>query len=457
VLRGAPGRVVVLVDGEHHPSVLRGVVDDLRAAGVEVVGAADLGGSEKRGLGALRLGVDVVDGTDPLGALVAALDGFAPDGIVDLSDAPIADGPTRDLLAAHALARGVEYRGADFVFRPPPRPRVAAKPSLAVIGTAKRAGKTAIAAAAARALAGAGRTPVLVTMGRGGPAEPELIDPRTTPLDARALITRARTGRHAASDHVEDALTAGVVTIGTRRAGGGLGGTPASSTFVEGVELANRRPEPFMVLEGSGSAIPPVHADVTVCVVPGAATVETTIAHLGAVRLLLADLVVVTVGPVPSPTGAPEEATEVLERSGLHSELVDRIRSLVPAVPLLPTMLRVQPLASVEGRTVFFATTAPEPVAAWQASELASRHRAQVTGWTGELAHRDRLERDLATAQAEVLVTELKAGAVEIAVETALDRGMEVVFCDNKPDPSDELDDAIQALAQRAVDAFAAR
>ena len=455
--RSLSGAVLVLVDGEHHPPVLQAVIDELHAGGANVIGAADLGGDEKRSAGVTGLSVETVRAEGPLASLLAALDRFDPDLVADLSDAPIVDGATRELLAAHALARGIEYRGADFVFSPPPRPRVATKPTLAVIGTAKRSGKTAIAAATARALVAAGRPPVLVTMGRGGPPDPELVDPTATTLDARSLLERARAGRHAASDHLEDALTADVVTIGTRRAGGGLAGAPASSTFRDGVELANRRRETMMVLEGSGTAIPPVHADATVCVVPGAASPDAALAHLGAVRLLLADLVAVTVSPVPSPTGAPGGATEIPDRSALHPELLDRIRSLVPEVPVLHTVLRVQPLAPVEGRTVFFATTAPGPVAAWQASELASRHRAQVTGWSGELARRDRLERDLATAKAEMLVTELKAGAVEIAVEAALDRGMEVVFCDNRPDPPDEFDDAIAVLADRAVDAFETR
>src|SRR5205085_7692706 len=104
----------------------------------------------------------------------------------------------------------------------------------------------------------------------------------------------AGSGRHAASDHLEGALMAGVVTIGTRRCGGGLAGAPVDSTFAAGVELANNRPEQLLVLEGSGSAVPPVHADATVCVVPATADVELVAGHLGAYRLLLSDLIVIT-------------------------------------------------------------------------------------------------------------------------------------------------------------------
>ena len=45
------------------------------------------------------------------------------------------EGRRRHGLISVALARGVPYRGADFDFTPPPRPRVCEKPSIAVIGT----------------------------------------------------------------------------------------------------------------------------------------------------------------------------------------------------------------------------------------------------------------------------------------------------------------------------------
>src|SRR5581483_4220982 len=121
-------------DGEHHPSVVRAATDDLRARGTDVVGAAMLGGGEKLAAGdALDLGVPVVDGRGPIDALTRALDRFAPAVVVDLSDDPVVDARTRSLLAAHALARGVAYRGADFELTPPPRPLLCTKPSIAVV------------------------------------------------------------------------------------------------------------------------------------------------------------------------------------------------------------------------------------------------------------------------------------------------------------------------------------
>jgi len=334
-------RTLVLVDGEHYPPVVRTALLELRAAGCDIIGVALLGGGEKLrtdevpdyGIGDPD---DLVTATDPLAAMLTALDRFAPDEVLDLSDEPIVDARRRMLLAAHALRRGVRYRGADFSFEPPARPRLAAKPSIAVIGTGKRAGKTAVAAAVARVLAAAGRAPAIVAMGRGGPAEPEIIDPARVDLSPAALLARADAGHHAASDHLEDALAAGVVTIGTRRCGGGLAGAPASSTFAAGVDLANGRREPLVVLEGSGAAIPPVHADATVCVIPATADVELATGYLGPYALLLSDAVVVTLSEIP-----PPDSSRAAQRS--LAGLEDRIRGITPEIPVLFTVLRPWP------------------------------------------------------------------------------------------------------------------
>ena len=93
-------------------------------------------------------------------------------------------------------------------------------PSLAVIGTGKRVGKTAVTGHVARLLARE-RQVVVVAMGRGGPAEPELVEVRPTVDDLLAL---SRAGRHAASDHLETAALTGLPTVGCRRCGGGLAG-----------------------------------------------------------------------------------------------------------------------------------------------------------------------------------------------------------------------------------------
>ena len=107
-------------------------------------------------------------------------------------------------------------------------------PSIGVIGTGKRVGKTAVTGHLARLLA-RDRDVVVVAMGRGGPAEPEVVE---TPPTVDELLALSRAGRHAASDHLEIAALSGVTTIGCRRAGGGFAGAVFSSNVAAGARLA---------------------------------------------------------------------------------------------------------------------------------------------------------------------------------------------------------------------------
>lgn len=431
-------RALVLIDGEHYPPVVRAAIDALpeRLPGAQVVGAALLGGSEKLAADMaddLGLGLPVVRGDGLEGALEAGLRRFAPDLVVDLSDEPVLDSRQRMALAARALVAGVPYVGADFRFDPPPRPRVATKPSVAVVGTGKRTGKTAVSASLARLLARRGTPPVVVAMGRGGPPEPEAVDPASFDLSPAGLVALAASGRHAASDHLEDALVAGVATVGTRRCGGGLAGAPFAATFAAGVEAANGRPEGLLVLEGSGASIPPVHADATICVMPASADPELVTGYLGAYRMLLSDLIVVTMGE-PSfavwGVGAPTGTSSVSSGSGF---LEESVRKLVPGVRVVHTVLRPFPLEPISGRRVFYVTTAPGSVSTVLVDHLERQHGCTVVGVSHHLARRPELAADLAAAPAaDVLLVELKAAAVDLAAKTALARGMEITFCDNR-------------------------
>ncbi|MEY2477855.1 MAG: cyclic 2,3-diphosphoglycerate synthase [Actinomycetota bacterium] len=432
-------RILALVDGEHYPPVVRAALGSLPGT---VVAAVLLGGGEKLpspgGAGDDRaappdLGVPVITGADPEDALGRALECTPADLVYDLSDEPVLDTPRRMRLASLVLARGIPYAGPDFRFDPPPRPRLATKPSVAVIGTGKRTGKTAIAAHLARLLRDRGTPPVLVTMGRGGPPEPELVDPAAFDLTPQGLLALSRAGRHAASDHLEDALVAGVTTIGTRRCGGGLAGAPGDDTFAAGIALANDRREELLLLEGSGSAIPPVAADATICVIPAHVDRELLTGYLGSYRVLLSDLVVVTM------------AETSLADSGSVSSLERDVRRLArggsadPASPpaftpaIAVTVFRPFPLEPISGRRVFYATTAPASAVKILADNLEHEHGAEVIGTSTHLADRPRLAADLeAAGEADVLVVELKAAAVDLAARVALERGMEVVFCDNR-------------------------
>ncbi len=409
-------KLLVLIDGEHHPPAVRAALEAIRAGGREVLGAVFCGGSEKVDLDALddAYGIPVVRGQHLESALLEAIERFIPDAVLDLTDEPILTPSDRFRLASVALFKGVPYGGADFDLRPPTFDRVLTKPSISVFATGKRTGKTAVASALARHAAAQGRRPIIVAVGRGGPDPPRLIE-AGTPLTATTLVELADAGQHASSDYVEDALTSGVTTIGCVRVGGGLAGATITSNMTAAAKMAQERPENLVILEGSGASIPGVAAAASIVVVPASLGSAVT-SYLNPYRLLLADLAVVTMAEEGS--AAAETQTQIL--------------GSVPDLDVIQVVFRPQPLADVSGRKAFYCTTAPPHAGAVLKEHLEQVHGCEVVGMTHHLSDRGALRSDIENAQAhDVLLVELKAAAVDIAVRAATAKDIEVVFVSN--------------------------
>jgi cyclic 2,3-diphosphoglycerate synthase len=87
----------------------------------------------------------------------------------------------------------------------------------------------------------------------------------------------------------------------------------------------------------------------------------------------------------------------------------------------------------VRGRDAFFATTAPRAVLTGQVAHLEEAHGVRVVASSARLADRAGLAEDLEAAPGyDVLLTELKAAAVDVAARHAVTRGVDVVFVDNR-------------------------
>jgi cyclic 2,3-diphosphoglycerate synthetase len=385
-------RAVVVIDGEHYPPVVRDAIAELR---YEVIGAWLAGGTEK-----LRGGVDY--GVPLLASLE---DGFAnAEVVVDLSDEPVLEPRERMLLASRALAAGLSYEGADFHFRAPEYASFPT-PSLAVIGTGKRVGKTAVTAHVARLLA-RDRDVIVVAMGRGGPPEPQLAVVQPT---LESLLDLSRAGEHAASDYLEIAALTGVVTVGCRRAGGGLAGAVSMSNVLQGAALAAERDPDVVVFDGSGAAVPPLEVDARILVVGRG---HDPLAYLNPYRVLVSDAVVFMGG---GDAGALRELKKV---------------------PVVNAELRLRPVSPLHGRRVAVFTTGPAATAGLD---------ADVVSVSRNLANRAELSEDLLRTDADVYLVEIKAAAIDLVAEAALARGAEVVFAENEV-VSSELDDVIHRL-----------
>ncbi|MPZ69921.1 MAG: 2,3-diphosphoglycerate synthetase [Actinobacteria bacterium] len=425
-----------MVDGEHYPPVVASALTELASGADEVLAAVLVGGREKLpagGVGAYG-DVPVRSGGDPRALLDTAILELDPDEIIDLSDEPVLDYRRRHELISIALYRGVPYRGMDFRFTPPPRPRLSERPSLAIIGTGKRTGKTAVAGYAARTLNAAGINPVVVAMGRGGPDEPEVLHGDEIDLTPTDLLALADQGRHAASDYIEDAMLARVPTVGCRRCGGGLAGGIGISNVPRGIEVANTIPADLTILEGSGASIPPAHADVTGLVVPASIPEEYLAGYLGPYRMLLADFVVVSMCEYPF--GTPSQISQVARRIQESFRPARRSGGSREAIRVVRTVFRPAPTLPVQGMAVFVATTAPEAAGESISRHLEEEHGCKVVGISHSLSDRERLEADIQTigkGGADTLLCEIKAAAIDVATRRALDLGMEVIYMDNVP------------------------
>jgi cyclic 2,3-diphosphoglycerate synthetase len=434
--------VVALIDGEHYPPVVRTALAALGAE-FDVVTAAFIGGTEKVDLQSADVyGVPVVFGDSAEEALRAAIARYRPAAIVDLSDEPVLSASDRFRLASIALGEGVEYRGADFRFTPP-RSRLRLRtPALAIIGTGKRVGKTAISAHAARRLVAQGRDIVVVAMGRGGPSEPELIRGDQVELTTADLLELAAQGKHASSDNYEDAVMSRVTTVGCRRCGGGMAGDTFFSNVPEGARLADGLGKELVVLEGSGAAIPPVGADATLLVVGAGQGIGYVRDYFGPFRLARADGVVIAGAEAPIASREDVEA------------LLAAIEELRPGIPVVATTFRPRPIAPVAGARVFFATTAPAPLLPLLSAHLEREHGCTVVGASSNLSNRTLLRADMAAAVGtfDLLVTELKAAAIDVVAAAGADAGVPTVLCDNIPVPvlGGDLDGVLDEVVARA-------
>jgi cyclic 2,3-diphosphoglycerate synthetase len=419
-------RALAIVDGEHYPPVVRAALEELP---YEFVVAHLVGGTEK-----LRAGADY--GVPVAADLDAAIAEFEPELVVDLSDEPVLGPERRFRTASRVLARGLPYLGADFRLEPPtflPCPR----PSLAVIGTGKRVGKTAVTGYLAQLFA-AEREVVVVAMGRGGPPEPELVE---LPPTLERLLELSRAGRHAASDYLETAALAQVPTVGCTRCGGGLAGMPAASNVEAGLELALAQSPDLLIFDGSGAAIPPVATAKRVLAAGANQPPELVAGYLNTYRILISDLVLLT----------------LCEDGAGHEQLVRAVRE-VKDVRVVPTVLRPRPVEDVSGRRVAFFTTAPAAAHEPLARHLREAYGADVVHVSGNLARRDALAAELERVEAELYLVEIKAAAIDVVAEAAARAGIRVVFADNDVLPLDtalDLEAELRALAEAAAEPIA--
>ncbi|MCK9152390.1 cyclic 2,3-diphosphoglycerate synthase [Methanobacterium alcaliphilum] len=454
-------KMVCLVDGEHYLPVTKSAIEMLDSLEhIDVVAMVFIGGTEKLRSGSEKeyeemMGRPVHFGphTDeiPYQLIVEMVNQYQADVVMDLSDEPVLDYSKRFKIASEVLKLGIPYEGPDFEFKPLTEYNVLKKPSLKILGTGKRIGKTAVSAYAARLIHENKYNPCVVAMGRGGPEEPEIVRGDQLEITPQFLMEQSDKGVHAASDHWEDALMSRTLTIGCRRCGGGMVGDVFITNMKKGAKLANDVDADFVIMEGSGAAIPPIKTNKHIVLIGANQPIINIKNFFGPYRINLADLVILTM--CEEPMSSAEKVEEI-------EKFVNEIN---PEAKVIPTVFRPKPLENINGKNVLFATTAPESIKDVLVDHLEDQYKCKVVGTTPHLSNRPLLQKDIEKYmdKSDVMLTELKAAAVDVATKDALKAGMEVVYCDNIPLVIDEkygkLSEAIIDVVEKSIADFNAK
>lgn len=451
-------KVLCLVDGEHYFPVTKSAIDKIESKGYEVEQLLFIGGTEKLRnsnvdeISKMFDNKPVLFGENhkeiPYDLIEQSIKEYDVDYVFDLSDEPVVNYSKRFKIATVVLQQGVTYKGPDFEFKPLKEYDVLENPSYKILGTGKRIGKTAVSAYTARLINTEDKyDPCIVAMGRGGPEVPEIVHGDEIKLTPEYLMEQSDKGKHAASDHWEDALLSRVLTVGCRRCAGGMAGQVYITNMVEGAKMTNTLNTNLIAIEGSGSAIPPVKTNKHIVLVGANQPIETLTEYFGPFRIKLADLVIITM------------CDEQICSKERLDKLMDEIKNINPDAEVVPTIFRPYPVDSIENKKVLFATTAPELVQHLLREYLEENFNCEVVAISSNLSNRPLLQKDIEDNidNVDVMLTELKAAAVDVATKDALTKGLEVVYCDNIPIPlnSDyDLDNAIMKIVHEAVEDF---
>jgi cyclic 2,3-diphosphoglycerate synthetase len=188
-----------------------------------------------------------------------------------------------------------------------------------------------------------------------------------------------------------------------------MAGATFTSNVVEGAALAASLDPDVVVFDGSGAAIPPIDVDARILVA------HDVVSGLNPYRVLISDVVLT-----------------------MSEQVADQVRAL--GKPALVFGLRLRPVEPLTGARVALFTT----------RAVSSEHLEGVVFSSPHLSDRVALADDLRNVDADTYVVEIKAAAIDMVAEAALERGAKLVFADNEvvPQPGEtDLDALFTGLA----------
>lgn len=417
--------IVALIDGEHYPEVTLDAVNILKKIFPGTFkGIVFLGGTEKLVVGDLEeyFNEDIYIIKDLDYDFNRALEHFKPDIAYDLSDEPVVDYFIRMKIASFCLAHECSYMGPDFLFSFEPRNISSKKPTISILGTGKRIGKTALSSYISKIFTGEKIKICILAMGRGGPRKPKLIRGDKIEITPRYLMDMSNNGFHASSDYIEDALTSRTPTVGCRRCGGGMGGKIFMSNVEEGIKLAEGIDPSLIIVEGSGASVPDIKTDKNICIIGAFQEWESIVGYLGIYRIMMADLVIITMCEEPI---AGRDKIDLL---------ASNIKKYNPRAAVIKTIFRPEPLSDISGKRLFVALTSQKIIGPKIVDYLEKHYNCSISKISFNLSDREKLVQDLESSGGyDAILTELKAAAVDVLTHYGIKNNKEVIYLNNIP------------------------
>jgi len=418
-------RLVAIIDGEHYPQVTLDAINILEKEFTgKFCGIIFLGGTEKISSNDFNdfFGNEVFIIKDFLKDFISALEYFKPDLVYDLSDEPVVNQQIRMTIASFCFFKKASYIGPDFLFKFQENLYKTKTPSISIIGTQKRIGKTAISSFIANIFKENNVEVAIVAMGRGGPKEPQLLKGKDIEITPKYLLELSNKGFHASSDYIEDALMSKITTIGCRRCGGGFGGKVFLSNVIDGAKIADSLNFDLIIFEGSGASLPDVNTDANLCVIGANQKWEDIVGYLGVYRILISNIIILTNCEYPI---SNIKNIKVLE---------ENIHLINPNAIIYKTIFRPKPLGDIKNKKIIIATTANKKIGNKIKQYIEKEFNCVVNGITFNLSNRLLLRNDLQSFKDfDVIVTELKAASVDVVTDFAFKLNKEVIYMNNIP------------------------
>ena len=415
--------IIALIDGEHYPHVTFDAINILKNIFPGIFkGIVFLGGTEKLAAGNLKeyFNEEIYMIKDLDDDFNKALEYFRPDIVYDLSDEPVVDYFIRMKIASFCLAHECSYMGPDFLFSFEPRNILSTKPTISIVGTGKRIGKTTISSYISKFYIEKELKVCIVAMGRGGPRKPKLIKGDEIEINPEYLLKISHEGFHASSDYIEDALTSKVPTVGCRRCGGGMGGKIFMSNVEEGIRIAEEIDPDLIIVEGSGASIPDIKTDKDICVIGAFQDWDALVGYLGIYRIMMADLIILTMCEEPI---ADQNKIDLL---------IANITRFNSRARIIKTIFRPEPLSDISGKRLFVALTSLKIIGPKIRDYLEKNYKCKISKISFNLSDREKLKNDLETSdEYDTILTELKAAAVDLLTDYGIKNNKEVIYLNN--------------------------